>query len=248
LPNLVTIKLSVRGHIIKTFEKTIWSGQKWLATAQSFSNKWESFAYPEEWLIKDNVLFFSRDLLEDPKNREDYLPRIFRFEQYKIDGDEVYAEIRLKNPMDITGIRCLGTYFMVGSKNKMAIAASINSKGCSSYARVVAGKSEFWGMAMQGQVSSEEEKEYGYERKFVDLSSLGVESIDKYGVLGLKTLNHHIHVYIDGKEVFSSKYKGELSEIIHIALESKVTSYMDWVKLSNSKTGKVVFFDDFERP
>jgi hypothetical protein len=99
----------VRGQIIKI----IFSGKKWVATAQSFQNKWERFGYPEEWLIRNGELTFSRELLEDPKNREDYLPRFFRVEHYGVDGDEVFAEIRMKNPMNITGIRCLGIYFVL---------------------------------------------------------------------------------------------------------------------------------------
>lgn len=247
LPINVNIKLSIRGQVIKTFAKVIWSGGKWMAVAQSFANKWESFAYPEEWLIKKGELTFPRELLEDPKNREDYLPSLFRVAPYNVDGDEVFVEVRMKNPMDITGIRCLGTFIMLMDTTERAVATNFVSKGCSSYGKVLAGNLIFHGFATQGELPNSYDKQNGIERKCIDLSGIGIDNTEKFSVFGIKTLNKDVFIYIDNKEVFRSKYKGEMSKIIRIMITSKVTSYIDWVKLSNSKTGKVVFFDDFSR-
>lgn len=247
LPTEVTIKLSVRGQLIKSFGKIIWSGKKWMATAKSDENKWESFAYPEEWLIKNGELAFPRELLEDQSKREDYMPSLFRVEPYNIDGDEVFAEVRMKNPMDITGIRCLGTLIMLYDYKEHAVGVYYVSKGCSGYSRIMAGETIYNGLLLQDSQLNEFEKLHNIEEKSIDLSSLGVDNLEKFSVFGIKTLNHDLIAYIDGKEVFRKKYKGGMSKIIKIMLESKVTSYIDWVKLSNSKTGKVVFFDDFNR-
>jgi hypothetical protein len=48
--------------------------------------------------------------------------------------------------------------------------------------------------------------------------------------------------------VYQTPYKGRIDRVAQLWIASKCTGYVDWVRLTNSRTGQVIFFDDFTHP
>ena len=69
--------------------------------------------------------------------------------------------------------------------------------------------------------------------------------LQEWRVIGLKLLNKEAIAFVDGKEIFRTRYDGDFSEIKSIGVNFKGSGSIDWIKLTNSRTGKLAYFNDF---
>lgn len=77
-----------------------------------------------------------------------------------------------------------------------------------------------------------------------DLLRLGAD-FESWRTLRMVTQNKMATFYVDGKKVFAHPYKQDLGLIEALELALKGPGSVDWVRLTNSRTGQVVYTEDF---
>jgi hypothetical protein len=242
LPAPYVLKLRVRGQVIRQIQNIVYSDNQWIGYATSQTNHWASYAYPEKWLIKDGTLALPRSLIEDPLEREDYMPRLVLCKDFGIDGDEVDLSVRVKNPMDLTGMRCLGGVIQCSDETGHGISIPFGQKSCSQWMSLRVAQTTY------ADFVSADYAEPGQNEVIVrDLSSVLPDETENFHVFRVRLAQGTARFLLDGQERLQFRYKGNLTTIQHLLIASKGTGYVDWVKIVNSRTGRVAFFDDFCR-
>ena len=237
-PGVYRLNLLVNKHLIKTDYHTVYS----------YPNQWAAWgfgvAYEKNWTtnistvkthINDGVLHLDpRDLPNEIKGEDDYRHTVYALTQdFGIRPDSVTLEARLKNPESEGGESCFNTDILLTDKHLNIAEAEFTMMGCSDYAKLMVGKTIF----RKGNLQLGEN---------VDLDNFSVNH-NEWNTFKLQLRGNQVEVFVNGNSVFRSEYEGreKFANLTDIRFTFKGTGSVDWVKLSNSYTGKVVYQTDF---
>ncbi|MFN8347786.1 MAG: hypothetical protein U0X91_22465 [Spirosomataceae bacterium] len=237
-PGVYRLNLLVNKHLIKTDYHTVYS----------YPNQWAAWgfgvAYEKNWTtnistvktnINEGVLHLDpRDLPNEIKGEDDYRHTVYALTQdFGIRPDSVTLEARLKNPESEGGESCFNTDILLTDKNLNIAEAEFTMMGCSDYAKLIVGKTIF----RKGNLQL---------GKNVDLDNFSVNH-NEWNTFKLQLKDNLIEVFVNGNSVFRGEYERpeNFTNLTDIRFTFKGTGSVDWVKVSNSYTGKVVYQTDF---
>ncbi|MEZ4904821.1 MAG: hypothetical protein R2822_25260 [Spirosomataceae bacterium] len=228
----------VNKHNIKTDYHTVFS----------YPNQWAAWgfgvAYEKNWTtnistvknyINEGVLHLDpRELPNEIKGEDDYRHSVYALTQdFGVRLDSVTLEARLKNPENEGGESCFNTDIILTDDHLNSAEAEFTMKGCSDYAKLIVGKTIFRkGNLQQG--------------KNVDLDNFGINH-NEWNTFKLQLKGKQVEVFVNGVSVFRGEYEGRenFHNLTDIRFTFKGTGSVDWVKVSYSYTGKVVYQTDF---
>jgi hypothetical protein len=222
-PNVWWVKLIVRNQVIRTIKKVVYTGDEW--TSFEVGNNWEGRNKPLNEAVKDGILHLSPSQIDEPNAQNHFWAQHLMVKDFEIDGDSATFETRIKNRLQDGGIGCFDASISFRTDNKQGAGVSF-VQDCIEYALLHVAGTDISGRKKL--------------LKFMDLN------LQEWQVVKIKLQNHWAYIYVNDKEVYRTKYKGEMGKVKVIHYNFKGSGSVDWVKLSNSYTGKVVFFDDFE--
>ena len=228
MPNVWEIKLIVNNQVIKTIQKIVYSGKKWTVFADgSFQNtNWINHLKNEEEGIHEGILHLSPDEIDRPNSNLNYWVNYKSVQDFNIDADSLTLETRIRNNYKEGGISCYDSPISITTNSKKQIGVNF-VQDCIEYARITVGKIELKGN--KNKLS------------FMDLN------LQEWQIIKIKIKNRVAYFYANDKEIFKIKCEANLGLVKQINYNFKGSGSVDWVKLSNSYTGKIVFSDDFER-
>jgi hypothetical protein len=113
-----------------------------------------------------------------------------------------------------------------------SIDAKFTTIGCTDFAMLIAGKTYFRTRARQ---------------KNIDLDEFGVNQ-DEWNVFGFLVKGKVLEVFVNHKLAFKGNFitNEPFADLVDTRITFKGTGSIDWVKVSNSFTGKVVYQTDFD--
>jgi hypothetical protein len=227
-PNVWVIKLIVRGKTIRTLNKIVYSGKEWTSWSSGKENQtlWVGKILSPSKSMKNGVLHFDKSDMEKQGGLDFYYTKHQINDDFSISGDSVYFEAKIRNSEIEGGFRNYDTSISFLDKNRSSMLLNI-IQDCIEYGNFTIAETQFLG-----------------KKKYLPFLDINVQ---KWRLVGIKMKNKTATIYIDGKKIFETPYKGELAEIKGIRITFKGSGSVDWIKLSNSHNGQVVFFDDFIR-
>ena len=157
----------------------------------------------------------------------DFYTHVMNQQAFNLDADELVLEARVKNPFSEGGISCFETEFNVqwGKEAHQTLSMLATRPGCGANTFVRVGQQIF----TNGDY---------------DLSGLSVD-FESWHILKIRTYQHTVYTYIDNQLVFQQNYTSDLKIVKAIHLCFKGTGSVDWVRLANSRTGKMIYQADF---
>ena len=231
----------VNNKIVKTFTHTIYC----------FPNKWTTWgagvAYQKNWTtdisvvksyIKNGVYHFNpEDIPHEIKGENDFSYAVHTLTQkFGIRLDSLTIEARLKNPESEGGESCFNQEISLTDKKDNAVDAVFTMVGCTDFARLIVGNSY---LRFYTPEKNNEDN--------LDLDLFGVNH-NEWNIFKIRLLGNVIEIFVNDKLVFKNIYSGQekFSELEDLRFVFKGTGSIDWVKLSNSATDKVIYTTDFD--
>lgn len=239
-PGIYHLALSVNNRRIKDSTHVVYS----------YPNKWKSWAfgvaYEKSWItnistvnnyIKNGVLHFDPANIpnEIKDNDKDLRQTVHVLTQnFGVNLDSLTFEARMKNPESEGGEGCHNMEMVAADENFNHLIAGFTMVGCTDYVRLVAGETIF-------------RRPTPHAGKDYDLHEFGVNQ-DEWSNFKMRISGNIIEVFINERQIFKHdfKLKKQAKEIKDIRFIFNGTGSIDWVKLSNSYTGKVVYETEFE--
>jgi hypothetical protein len=237
-PGIYKVHLLANKKIIKTLNHIVYSKP----------NKWTSWgygvAYEKDWItnistnksyINNGVVHFDpAELPTDIKNETDLRNAVHVLtKNFGVGLDSLQIEARMKNPENEGGESCYDMHILVSDKNFNSISAKFTMEGCTDFASLMAGKSYF-------RIQTKDSKN-------IDLDNFGVNQ-DEWNVFKLVVKGKNLTVYVNKKLAFKGNFetKQALNELIDTRISFKGAGSIDWVKIANSYTGKIIYQTDFD--
>lgn len=237
-PGVYRLNLLVNKHLIKTDYHTVYSyPNQWAAWGfgVAYEKNWTTNISTVKTYINDGVLHLDpRDLPNEIKGEDDYRHTVYALTQdFGIRPDSVTLEARLKNPESEGGESCFNTDIVLTDKNLNIAEAEFTMMGCSDYAKLIVGKTIF----RKGNLQL---------GKNVDLDNFSVNH-NEWNIFKFQLKGGLVEVFVNGNSVFRGEYERpeNFTNLTDIRFTFKGTGSVDWVKVSNSYTEKVVYQTDF---
>jgi hypothetical protein len=239
-PGIYHLTLIVNNRRIKDFSHVV----------HSYPNQWTAWgtgvAYEKNWVtnistiknyIKDGVFHFDpKDLPNEIKDSDkDFRQAIHVLTQnFGVSMDSLTFEARMKNPESEGGEGCHNMEMVAADRNFNHLVTGFTKIGCTDYARMVVGETIF-------------RRPTPHTGKDYDLHEFGVNQ-DEWNNFKIRILGNIVEVFVNEKQVFknSFKLKKQATELTDLRFIFNGTGSIDWVKLSNSYTGKIVYQTDFD--
>jgi hypothetical protein len=227
-PNIFEIKLIVRNQVIRTIKKIVYTGNQWtgLANGRYSDRAWQGHIKTQSEIINNGILHLPPNLIDRPNANLGFWTRFQIIQDFAIDVDSLMFETRIKNNYEEGGISCFDSSIGLITENKVGIGGNF-LQDCIEYAGIQIGKINLNGT--------------NQNMSFMDVN------LQDWKVVKIKLHNHIAYFYVNDKEIFHTKYEGDFVQLKELKFNFKGSGSVDWVKLSNSYTGKVVFYDDFLR-
>jgi hypothetical protein len=166
-------------------------------------------------------------------NEKDYYVFYQKFTDFNIDADSLTFETKVKNNEGEGGISCydvsIGVMMELNSKANN-VAFNILHPSCTEYIHLIAGKTDIG---------------YGGKAAKMPLTPLGID-ISEWTNLKFITKNHVLTIFAKEKQIYQIPYDGPLGKVKMIQIEFKGSGSIDFVKMSNSYTGKLAFYNGFD--
>lgn len=237
-PGVYRLKLVINKHLVKTIYHTVYSHpNQWTAWGGgvAYEKQWTTSISTAKNYITNGVLHLDpQDLPNEVKGENDYRHSVYALTQdFGIRQDSVTVEARLKNPESEGGESCFNTHIQLSDKNLKHAMAAFTMIGCTDYAKLVVGKTIF-----RNENLKTGKNEY--------LDNFGVNH-NEWNTFKLKLLGNQVEVFINEKQVYKGKYEDNenFTNLTDIRIVFRGTGSIDWVKMSNSFTGKVIYQTDF---
>lgn len=237
-PGIYQLVLKVNGQAIKKYHHVVYS------KPSAWSSWGYGVAYEKAWAtnisttkdyIDNGVLHFDPQAFPNEiKGEFDYRQTLHALTQdFGIPFDSLTIEARLKNPESEGGESCYNMELNAFDKNFNSLAVRIVQEGCTDFARLTVGASVF-------------RRQTPHAGKNVDLDRFGVNQ-NEWNILKIKTLGSKFQVFINDNEAYQGyfKTKDPNAELVDVRFFFKGAGSIDWVKVSHSATGKVVYQTDF---
>lgn len=157
----------------------------------------------------------------------DYFSHLVNQRPFGLDADEMDLQVRLKNPFAEGGISCFEPSLTVrwGGGQDQALSVQTSRIGCGASTRINFGK-----QAIQNGET--------------DLSGLSSD-FETWRTLRIRTQNRVAYFYIDNQLAHQHPYTSNLGVIQALEIGFKGSGSVDWMQLTNSRTGKDVYKEDF---
>ncbi len=227
-PNVWIINLIVKGKIIRTLTKVVYTGHEWVSWSSGKEDdiNWIGRNVLPQITMNNGILHYDKANIEKNGWLAFFYTKHQINDDFKINGDSVFFEAKVKNNEMEGGQPCYDTSLSLIDIQKRTINVNF-VQDCIEFGNVFLDKTKF----------------YGREKvlPFLDVN------LQVWNTLGVSVKNHKATLFVNGKQVFKTKYDGNVTEIKGIRITFRGSGSVDWVKLSNSSTEKVVFFDDFVR-
>lgn len=227
-PYISEIKLIVRNQIVRTIKKIVYSGNEWAGLVNGrYQNKaWQGHIKTQNEIINHGILHLSPSLIDKPNANVGFWTNFKMIKNFDLSADSLIFESRIKNNYQEGGISCFDSEIKLITDKKNNISGNF-LQDCIEYAAITIGDFQ-----MRGSKRN---------MSFTDIN------LQVWQIIKIKIKNQMAYFYVNNTEVFKTKCDKGLGEIKGISYNFKGTGSVDWVKLSNSYTGKVVFYDDFLR-
>jgi hypothetical protein len=227
-PNISEIKLIVRNQLIRTIKKIVYSGKEWIGLANGrYQNKpWQGHLKSQKEIVNNGVMYLSPSLIDKPNASVNFWTNFKMINDFDLNADSLVFESRIKNNYQEGGINCFDSEIKIITDKKNTISGNF-LQDCIEYATITIGDFQ-----MKGSKKN---------MNFMDVN------LQKWQIIKVKIKNHVAFFYVNDKEVFKRQCGRGLGEIKGISYNFKGSGAVDWVKMQNSYTGKVVFYDDFTR-
>lgn len=239
-PGIYQLKLLVNKKVVKTIHHVVYSKP----------NQWTSWgfgvAYEKDWVTpistiknytKDGVMHFDPEELPDEiKNENDYRHAVHVLtHDFGVSFDSLTIEYRMKNPENEGGESCYNMGIQFYDKNFNGGFADFTMIGCTDFATLTLGKTIF-------------RRTRPFEGKKFDLDTFGVNQ-NEWNVFKIKILGNTVEVFVNDKLAFKNTYETNSppAELIDTRFAFKGAGSIDWVKISNSATGKITYQTDFDK-
>lgn len=237
-PGVYHLTLSVNHKEIKHRYHTVYSKPN-LWTVWGFGVAYEKSGVtninPTRNYIKDGVFHFNpNELPKEIKNKDDLKNTVHVLVQdFGVSLDSTQVEARMKNPQSEGGESCYDMQISLFDKNFNSIGAKFTTEGCTDFATLVAGKTYF--------------RIQNNKRKNIDLDSFGVNQ-DEWNVFKLLVKGKVLEVFVNDKLAFKGTFETyeAFSDLVDARITFKGAGSIDWVKISHSVTGKMVYQTDFK--
>lgn len=238
-PGIYRLKLIVNNREIKEFKHIVYSyPNKWTAWGNgiAYEKSWATNISTVKTYIKDGVFHYDpKDLRNDIKSENDYKNAIHTLTQdFGVRMDSMTFEARMKNPESEGGEGCYNMEMTATDKNFNYVSAGFTMFGCTDFAKLSVGETVF------RRLTAHQGKNY-------DLHEFGVNQ-DEWNNFKIKVLGNLVEVFINDISVFKNIFEGHerFGELIDTRFVFNGAGTIDWVKVSNSYTGKVMYQTDFE--
>jgi hypothetical protein len=238
-PGIYRLRLIVNDREIKEFRHIVYSyPDKWTAWGNgiAYEKSWATNISTVKTYIKDGVFHFDpKDLRNEIKSENDYKNAVHTLTQnFGVRMDSMTFEARMKNPESEGGEGCYDMEMTATDKNFNYVSAGFTMFGCTDFAKLSVGKTVF------RRITAHSGKNY-------DLHDFGVNQ-DIWNNFKIKVLGNVVEVFINEKSVFKNTFEGneKFGDLIDTRFVFNGAGSIDWVKVSNSYSGKVVYLTDFE--
>jgi hypothetical protein len=226
-PNVWQIKLNVNGQVVKTLTKIVYSGNEWTtwAAGRSNENYWSGKIIAPQLAIQNGIIQLRN--ADIGKQGLDYYSTKHQLNKdFPIDGDSCFIEARIRDSEAEGGLRYYtgAISFIDSARNIMHLKAVQDAVGATTL-----------------RIADTNLPGTKYLNKYLDIN------LQDWRILGIKLKDQTAYIYLDGKEIHKVAYKGSFGNIKGLKLATTGSGSVDWIRLSNSYTGKEVFFDDFIR-
>lgn len=172
----------------------------------------------------DGLLNFPANLIPEGEH-EDYYPAFLNFRDYGLSADAMRFETRVMNNEKLGGQWAYDVSIdLVGTKHRAYF--NVLAPNAVLYARAGAAETELSGS------------------KNHDLKALGIR-MDDWCVLAMEILSQEAVIFINGQEALRFNYREELGALHGIQFYLKGSGAVDWVRVTDLKSNKLKFFDDF---
>ncbi len=239
-PGIYRLKLIINNRVIRELSHVV----------HSYPGRWASWAhgvaYEKNWAtnistvnnyIKNGVLHFDPSHMpnEIKDQDKDFRQSVHALTQnFGVPFDSLTFEARMKNPESEGGEGCHNMELIAADENFNHLGMGFTMIGCTDYARMTVGETIF-------------RRQTPHPGKDYDLHEFGVNQ-DEWNNFKIRISGDTVEVFINEKQVFKSnfKLKEPSAEIKDLRFVFNGTGSVDWVKVSNSYTGKVVYQTDFD--
>jgi hypothetical protein len=237
-PGIYQLKLIVNKKVVRTIHHVVYSKP----------NQWASWgfgvAYEKDWVTPISTIrnyteggvmhFDPAELPKEIKNENDFRHSVHVLTQnLGVSFDSLTIEYRMKNPEKEGGESCYNMGVQFYDKNFNCGSADFTMIGCTDFATLTIGKTIF-------------RRTRPFEGKKFDLDSFGVNQ-NEWNLFKIKIIGSIVEVYVNQKLAFKNTYKTYLTpaQLVDTRFTFKGAGSIDWVKVSNSFTGKVAYQTDF---
>ena len=237
-PGIYHLALLVNKKVVKNIYHVVYSKPNlWTAWGYgvAYGKEWTTNIKPTNLFIKNGVFHFdSKHLYNEIKSEYDMNNSVHVLTQdFGVNFDSTQFETRIKNPQSEGGESCYDMEIVFVDNNFNSIDAKFTALGCTDFAILLAGESYF---RMQNA-----------RQKNIDLDEFGVNQ-DEWNVFGFLVKGKVLEVFVNHKLAFKGNFitNEPFAGLVDARITFKGTGSIDWVKVSNSYTGKVVYQTDFD--
>ena len=237
-PGIYQLKLLVNKKVVRTIYHMVYSKP----------NRWTSWgfgvAYEKDWVTPISTIndytneglmhFDPEELPKEIKNENDYRHAVHVLTQdFGVSFDSLTIEYRMKNPENEGGESCYNMGMQFTDKNFNGGTVDFTMIGCTDFATLTLGKTIF-------------RRTRPFEGRKFDLDTFGVNQ-NEWNIFKIKILGKTFEVFLNNKLAFKNTYETDSKpkELVDIRLTFKGAGFIDWVKVSNSSSGKVAYQTDF---
>lgn len=237
-PGIYHLTLSVNNKVVKHLYHVVYSKPNlWTAWGfgVAYAKDWVTNINPTSNYIKDGVFHFDPNELPKEIKKEDDLKNTAHVlvQDFGVNLDSTQIEARMKNPQNEGGESCYDMSIHFEDKNFNSIGAKFTTEGCTDFASLIAGKTYF--------------RVQNNKRKNIDLDNFGVNQ-DEWNVFKFVVKGKVLEVFVNEKLAFKGTFDiyEAFAGLVDTRISFKGAGSIDWVKISNSFTGKMVYQTDFE--
>lgn len=157
----------------------------------------------------------------------DYYSHLVCQHPFNLDADEMDWQVRLKNPFNEGGISCFEPAISAqwGGGEQQLLTMQTSRPGCGAGTFIKFGDT----LLRNGEH---------------DLSRLSTD-FESWHTLRIVTKNRVAQFFVDGQLAFRYAYSDNLALIQSLHIAFKGSGSVDWVRLANSRTGQVLYQNDF---
>ncbi|MCP1380996.1 hypothetical protein [Runella salmonicolor] len=178
-------------------------------------------------IVRDGALYITSALLSEQSEKQYYETHFSNCRDFGVAGDSSTLEVRVRNHPADGALGCHDIGWVLLDSLGQGYEIHILEKACTAFAQ----------LKINGQ-------NYEPANHFELLSKLG-QKVAEWGTLKISLHAHQLQVFYNEKPVLSIPYKGRIDRIKHISCKFMGSGKVDWVRLTNSYTGKVAYFEDF---